>query len=93
MTDDQTRVEHHERISRLENRVDNIDQTLSDVRSDVRVLHADLQANTATTQRVATDTADLVTITRSVYGLARFILWLGAAAGAGAAVWQVFKVT
>ena len=57
------------------------------------MLHADLQANTATTQRVATDTADLVTITRSVYGLARFILWLGAAAGAVAAVWQVFKGT
>ena len=93
MTDDQTRVEHHERISRLENRVDHIDETLADVRSDVRVLHTDLQANTATTQRVATDTADLVTITRSFYGLARFILWLGAAAGAVAAVWQVFKGT
>ena len=73
--------------------MDHIDETLADLRSDVRALHTDLQANTATTQRVATDTADLVTITRSVYGLARFILWIGAAAGAVAAVWQVFKGT
>ena len=54
MTDDQFRVEHHERISRLENRVDHIDETLADVCSDVRVLHTELQANTATTDRKST---------------------------------------
>lgn len=89
--DDQTRVEHHERISRLETRVDSIDNTLADVRTDVRVLHKDMQANTVMTERVASDTADLVIFTRSVYGLGKFILWIGGAAAAIVALMQIVK--